>query len=332
MKVIDLENHFYDSSLVEMYSKRTEPPYYDKTSDMIIWSDSISMKQGHLLEKLLDVAESRIALMKTQGVDMAVLSSSPGLEQLDIESSIEVCRKTNDALAAVTKKFPLHFLGSAVLPVKDVDAACQELERCVKEHGFVSWHTHSNYGETSPDDAKYKPIFEKAVELGVYVYLHPQLPNNERMEGFGFTMAGPGLGFTMDTVTTITRMIVSGLFDELPKLKVVLGHLGEGIPFMLERMNNRLKFIPNPNIKCKESIEYYFQHNIMVTTSGNMCKEAFNCAKNVLGIDNIMFGSDYPYENLEDMMKFLSEDVSLTVKEREKLYYENAVTKLGLPV
>lgn len=331
MKRIDLENHFYDQSTIDALAERSEAPFYNKQENIIMWTDTISMKPDVLLNQLLDVAEVRSKLMKEQGIDVAVLSSSPGLEQLEVNESIEMCKKSNDALAEVIKKYPGQYLGSATLPVKNIDEACKELERCVKEHGFVSWHTHSNYGDTAPDDEIYRPIFKKAVELSIYVYLHPQLPNNKRTDGYGFTVAGPGLGFTMDTITTITRMIVSGLFDELPNLKVILGHLGEGIPFLLERMNNRMKFIPNPSIKCKEDVGFYFKNNIFVTTSGNMCKDAFECAKNVLGIDNILFGSDYPYESLPDMMKFLSE-LSLSEIERDKLFYKNAIVKLGLNI
>lgn len=120
----------------------------------------------------------------------------------------------------------------------------------MKEYGFVSWHTHSNYGNTAPDDPRYLPLFRKAAELGVYVYLHPQLPEGSRYAGYGFTFAGPGLGFTVDTVTTLLRMVVSGLFDEIPSLRLVLGHLGEGLPFLLDRIENRIKFLPNPAIRC----------------------------------------------------------------------------------
>ncbi|HZH60941.1 MAG TPA: amidohydrolase family protein [Metabacillus sp.] len=331
MKKIDFENHFYDQSFIDALSKRQQPPCYDPTSKVLTWSEGITMPQDILLPQLLEVAEKRSKLLKEQGIDMAVLSSSPGIEQLDVEESISLCQKANDALAEIIKKYPAQYFGSAVLPVKDPVAACHELERCVENYGFVCWHTHSNYGATSPDNEVYRPIFRKAVELGVYVYLHPQLPNGGRTDGYGFTVAGPGLGFTLDTMITITKMIVSGLFDELPDLKVVLGHLGEGIPFLLERMNNRLKFLPNPQIKCKEEASYYFKNNIMVTTSGNMCKEAFACTKNVLGIDNILFGSDYPYESLPDMMEFLA-NVPLTDVEKEKLYYKNAIDKLGIRI
>ncbi|MFP7296254.1 amidohydrolase family protein [Neobacillus niacini] len=329
MKRIDFENHFYDQSLLEAFSNRQQPPFYRKETNVITWTDAITMPQDVILPQLLEVAEKRNQLMKEQGVDIVILSSSPGPEQLDEENSIEVCRKTNDAMAAIMKKYPTQYLGSAILPVKNPVEACKELERCVKEYGFVSWHTHSNYGDGAPDEEFYFPIFQKAQELGVYVYLHPQLPNDMRVEGYGFTVAGPALGFTLDTIITITRMIVSGLFDRLPNLKVVLGHLGEGLPFLLDRMDNRVKFLPNPFIKCKEDVSYYFKNNIYVTTSGNMSKEAFICTKEVLGIDRILFGSDYPYESLPEMMHFLS-DVPLTEEEREKLFYRNAIEKLGI--
>ncbi|WP_404900546.1 amidohydrolase family protein [Priestia filamentosa] len=331
MKTIDFENHFYDQNFIDFLSQKQEPPFYNPENKVLSWTGTVNMPQDVLLPQLLEVAEERSRLMKEQGIDVTVLSSSPGLEQIEVEESIEICRKTNDTLGNIIKRYPNQYLGSAVLPVKNPEIACEELERCVKEYGFVSWHTHSNYGETAPDDKIYRPIFKKAAELGVYVYLHPQLPTGNRTDGYGFTVAGPGLGFTLDTITTITRMIVSGLFDELPNLKVVLGHLGEGIPFLLERMDNRIKFLPNPLIKCKEDISYYFKHNILVTTSGNMCEYAFACAKGVLGIDNILFGSDYPYESLPDMMNFLS-DLPLTDVEREKLFYKNAVEKLGIHI
>lgn len=323
MKRIDFENHFYDQCLIDALAARTEPPFYRADTDLIHWSNSITMPQGELLRQLLEVGEERIALMDELKIDCAVLSCSPGAEQLDPAESIRVCRATNDALYALTQRFPGHYLGSAVLPVGDVPAAEAELERCVKELGFVAWHTHSNYGETSPDNPRYRPLFQKAVELGVYVYLHPQLAHSSRVNDCGFPVAGPGLGFTLDTVTTLTRMIVGGLFDELPDLKLVLGHLGEALPFLLDRMDNRLKFLPNPKAKNQRDFSYYFHHNIYVTTSGNMSLQAFDCTRRVLGLDRILFGSDHPFEDATHMVDF-ADNLPLGEREREALYYKNA--------
>lgn len=329
MKRIDLENHFYDQCLIDALAKRTECPLYIPSDDLIRWTDAISMPQGPLLQTLLEVGEERMALMERRGITHAVLSCSPGAEQLDTVESIAVCRATNAALYTLTQSYPGRVFGSAILPVKDVDAAVEELERCVKQYGFVAWHTHSNYGDTAPDHPRYRPLFEKAAELGVYVYLHPQLPEGDRYEGYGFTFAGPGLGFTVDTVTTLLRMVVSGLLDDIPALKLVLGHLGEGLPFLMERIENRIQFLPNPLLQCKKTLSYYFKHNIWVTTSGNMSQEAFRCTKDVLGIDHILFASDYPFESVTDMTDFVDR-LPLTDEERAKLSYQNAEHILGI--
>ena len=286
---IDLENHFYAPCLIDALAQRSQPPFYDRATDQIHWTEDVCMPQGELLQRLLEVGEHRLSLLEQQGITHAVLSCSPGAEQLEPAKSIAVCQ----------------------------------------EYGFVSWHTHSNYGNTAPDDPRYLPLFRKAAELGVYVYLHPQLPEGSRYAGYGFTFAGPGLGFTVDTVTTLLRMVVSGLFDEIPSLRLVLGHLGEGLPFLLDRIENRIKFLPNPAIRCRRPLRYYFQHNIWVTTSGNMSPEAFRCTQDVLGMDHILFASDYPYESVEDMMAFLR-GIPLNEADYARLYYQNAEALLGI--
>ena len=209
---IDLENHFYAPCLIDALAQRSQPPFYDRATDQIHWTEDVCMPQGELLQRLLEVGEHRLSLLEQQGITHAVLSCSPGAEQLEPAKSIAVCQATNAALYELTRAHPGRLFGSAILPVKDVAAAERELERCVKEYGFVSWHTHSNYGNTAPDDPRYLPLFRKAAELGVYVYLHPQLPEGSRYAGYGFTFAGPGLGFTVDTVTTLLRMVVSGRY------------------------------------------------------------------------------------------------------------------------
>ena len=329
MLKIDLENHFYDQSVINALAERTEPPYCTSDHSSIQWTNLIDMPQEKLLPLLLDVGEMRKKKMEKNGISTAVISCSPGPEQLDLPQSIDVCRKTNTALYELTKRYPGLYLGSAILPVNDPQEACKELEKCAKEYGFVAWHTHSNYGKHSPDEELYRPIFKKAAELGIYVYIHPQLPDDDKIGMYGFTLAGPGLGFTIDTITTLTKMVVSGLFDDIPDLKVVLGHLGEAIPFLLDRMDNRLTFIPNSKIKSKQTLRYYFEHNILVTTSGNMSPEAFQCTKSVLGADHICFGSDYPYEDIDLTTKFLDE-VPMSQEERETIFFKNAINKLHI--
>ena len=331
MQRIDLEYHFYDSCVIDALAERKDYPYYDKSADMIHWNSSIAEPQGKRLEMLLDTSEERIALMDKCGITTSVISSAPVVEMLDRDTCIRACRETNDAINRMVKQYPGRFLGSAVLPVMAVPEACEELERCVKEYGFVAWETHSNYGQTSPDEDFYRPIFQKAAELGVYVYLHPTLEYSSRVFDSGFSVAGPGLGFTVDTLITITKMIIGGLFDEVPELKIVLGHLGEGLPFLLKRMENRFAFIPNNRLKNKQKLGFYFKNNIWVSTSGNMSEEAFECTVKALGIDHIVLGTDYPFENPGAMIDFL-EGLGLDEEQRSMVFYKNAEEFLGIRV
>lgn len=239
------------------------------------------------------------------------------------QDTLDLCQLLNNDLAATVASHPKRFVGLGTLPMQAPELAVKEMERCVKELGFVGWHTHSNYGETAADHPRYRPLFHKAEELGIYVYLHPQLAHKSRVDDCGFPVAGPGLGFTLDTMTTLTRMIVGGLLDEVPNLKLVLGHYGEALPFLLDRMDNRLAFLPNPKAKNQHNFSYYFHKNIYVTTSGNMSNEAFECTRRVLGLDRILFGSDYAFENPKEMVEYVK-NLPLGEKEREMLYCKNA--------
>ncbi len=328
MKLIDLEHHFYDQSTIDAMAARKGYPNYDPKKDVINWFDNLSMPQGMLLKKLLDVSESRVKMMDKLGISTAVLSTSQGVEDIDPPESIELARKANDAAYKLTQEFPGRYLGSAILPTKDVDAAIYELERCVKELGFVAWHTHSNLRGASLEEERFLPLFKKAAELGVYIYLHPNLPDMPELYNYGFTMAGPGAGFTVDTMLTILKLIGNGVFDKVPETKMLVGHLGESIPFLMDRIDNRMNFLPNPALKNEREPSYYFKHNIQVTTSGNMSPEAFECTKKVFGIDNIMFGSDYAFEDPGEMVSYVT-NLDLTQFERELLYYKNAEKLIG---
>jgi len=314
-----------------MMEKRSDPPYYRKDTDIVTWKGSFLTPQNKIRPLLLDMGEKRIAHMDEIGIDTAIVSCFRGIEFIDGSESIEMSRLTNDALYEMTQKYPGRYLGAASLPVHETAAACYELERCVKELGFVAWHTFSNYGDRAPEDPAYRPIFKKAEELGVYVYLHPNLDNNPRVQEYGFTLAGSAMGFTLDTLITVTKLIMSGIFDEMPKLTIMLGHLGEALPFLIARLDNRVKKVANSPIKCVREPGYYIRNNILVTTSGNMLTEAFLCTRDVLGIDRILMGTDYPHESAEEMVTFL-EELPISAIEREAVYYKNAEEKLGIRV
>ena len=330
MKLFDLEHHFYDPSVVEaMINRKGGYPYLDEAAKVIHWTEKITMPFDALRDKLTDVGDGRLAILDRVGITTAVISHSQALEELDPSESIGLTKKANDTMYEMTQKYPGRYLGSASLPVKDTDAACKELERCVTELGFVAWHTHSNYIDSGPNEERFLPIFEKAADLGIYVYLHPTLPIYKDLEEYEFTFAGPAAGFTIDTMVMTLKLIVSGLFDRVPNTKLVLGHFGEAIPFLLDRIDNRLNFLPNPKCKNLRKPSDYFRDNIYVTTSGNMSHAAFRCTKDVLGIEKIIFGSDYCYESIDAMTDFIKE-LEITEEEREMLFFRNAEKLMGI--
>ncbi|MCC8122385.1 MAG: amidohydrolase family protein [Oscillospiraceae bacterium] len=333
MKRIDLECHYLTEDMLSVFGKRTSAPFFQKETRLLTYVDDAVFPVDLFYDGLTDLAEKRINMMNENQIDISVLSPSPGVEQLPKEVSVPLARKVNDTLALAIDAHPGRFLGGAVLPVKDPEAACLELERCVKELGFVAWYVSSNFGDTGPDDAVYRSIFHKAEELGIFVYLHPYNPPEERFKGFGFAFNGAALGFTADAMRTLTRMILSGLMDECPRLKIVLGHLGESLPFLMERMDNRLSVIKEPRLKNKKSFSQYFKGdgNVLVTVSGNMSPPAFQCTQTVMGLDRIMFASEYPYEKTDDMIAFV-DNLPLSDAERQLVYGGNASRHLGLPV
>ncbi len=252
------------------------------------------------------------------------MASSAALEELSEKEAVYFAKKSNDAVAEIIKKYPSRFLGAAVLPTPYVDEAIKELERCVKELGFKYWHTHSNYKDEHLYEEKYLPLLAKAEELGCAFYVHPQASDDKDMKDMGYVYSSPGLGFGLDAMKTSLRLILNGTFDKFPNLRMILGHLGEFFPFIIDRVDNRFEWIKDEEVKMKHKVSYYFKNkNVVVTTSGNMSKSAFECTKKAFGIDSIIFGSDYPYECLSNMMKFMN-SLDLTEEEKEKVFHLNA--------
>ena len=275
-------------------------------------------------DTITDLGEGRIAEMDNAGIDMQVLSFSAGIASLSAERAVPLCRTINDRLYQATQAYPTRFSAFAQLPEQDVPAACAELEWCMKELHFFGWNTFSNFGSKHLDDPEFYPLLEKAAELGAVVYLHPAFPTEDpRFQGWGRQLMG-GLGYTLDTAITIIRLICSGVFDKLPDLKMILGHLGEGIPFYLDRMCGKSETpeskLPAVNV---HDFRYYFEHNIWVTNSGNFSKPAYNCTRDVLGKERILFGSDYPYESMQEAVTF-TDSVEADEKDLAGLYAGNA--------
>lgn len=330
MRKIDFEAHYYTKDFLEAISNRVDIPSF-RTSDQSMHHGG----DGHIgirpiIPKLLELGEKRLVDMDEAGVDVAILSASLGVEQLPEEMGCREAKQINDALGKAISEHPDRYKGYAVLNVKNVHAAVKELERCRKEYGFVGWNAFSNYGEQKLDDPEMYTLFETAVKLGMFVYIHPTVPVAECFCGWGPALATSGLGFAEDVAVALTRLILSGIFDKLPELKIVIGHSGEAFPFLIQRLDDafiRAKWMDVS--KNKKMPSEYFKTNIWVTTSGNFSVPAFECAYKTFGIERLLFGSDYPMESLVQSVEFI-DNLLISVKGAEKIYYQNAENYFGL--
>lgn len=338
MKKIDFEAHFFSKGQLKILTENVGLPRLTDVDDDAkrrLWhTPDVQQPYGNpLLNSLSGIGEKRLAVMNACGIDVQILSvTAPSIDQLEPELGVTLAKESNDELAEVIKQYPSRFMGYAVLAPKAPEAAAQELERAVTQLGFVGWNTHSNIGGAYLDEERFLPIFSKAESLGIPVYLHPTIPAFPQARTYGFPLAGPALGFGMEVALTMLRLIYSGLFDKHPGLKIILGHLGEGLPFIMERIDWAYvrPFAPSLRPKNVKKPSYYLRNNVWVTTSGNYYKPAFTCTTEALGIDRILLGTDYPYEASRECIDFI-EGLSLSDGEKEKIYHKNA-TQLGISV
>ena len=334
MKRIDFETHFATPEWVDALYKNTGYPRMvenkqDKTRRLYFTPTAVEPFGDDLLNRLLDLDRNRFKDMDAAGIDIQILSlTAPGVEQFDPETGAKLAGHANDVLAETIQKHPQRFSGFAALAPKDPETAVKELERAVKDLGLRGWKTHSNYGDAYLDDKRFWPILAKAQELDVPIYLHPTAPMISQLQAYGFALAGAPFGFGIETSMVMMRLILSGIFDTFPNLKIILGHLGEGLPFVLQRIDFpyvRPHFKKDPGFRpdLNKKPSEYLRHNMWVTTSGNYLPAAFMCTRDALGIDRILLSTDYPYEDAGECVQFL-ESLPLSATEKEKVYYQNA--------
>ena len=248
----------------------------------------------------------------------------------DFFDAIADREKINDALGSAIAQYSDRFKGYAVLNVKNIQSAVRELERCRKKYGFVGWNAFSNYGSQNLDDPDMYVLFETVVNLGMFVYIHPTVPVADCFKGWGPALATSGLGFAEDTAVALTRLILSGIFDRLPELKIVIGHSGEAFPFLIQRLDDAYLRSKWTNLaKNKKMPSEYFGTNIWMTTSGNFSVPAFQCAYDTFGSERIMFGTDYPMEDMIRSVEFVDK-LPISIVDAEKVYYKNAEKYFGL--
>jgi uncharacterized protein len=318
MRTITLEEHF------------APPGFLDGAGRALRDNMQRSGPRGQqIIEQLPDIGAKRIAEMDAAGIDMQVLSlNAPGNEQLEPAASEKLARASNDFLHEAVRAHPQRFAGLAALPTLLPDKAAAELDRCIRELGFrgalINGHSRGRY----MDDKFFWPIFERAEALSAPIYLHPTRPPQAVVEaqyaGFApevnFVFSTSGFGWHIETAIHVIRLILGGVFDRFPKLQVVIGHLGESIPFMLPRLDRNL---PPALTKLQRPLGDYLRQNVHYTFGGFNFPATFLDLLLEVGVDRIMFSVDYPYGSMAAARAFL-EQLPVSAADRARIAHGNA--------
>lgn len=278
--VVALEEHYWDADLLATFPGKE------------------GKRVGDVEQRLFDMGALRLQEMDEAGIDMQVLShGAPGTQKMEGELAVRMARQTNDRLAAFIATNPARFSGLALLPTPAPEAAADELERAVKDLKLKGAMVHGLTNGKFLDEKQFWPIFARAEAFDVPIYLHPSFPApavidvyyKEYVAAFP-ELIGPALGFTVEAATQAIRLVLSGVLAKHPKLKLILGHLGEGIPFLLWRIDQSLS-----RTNAGASFKDLFRRNFYLTTSGNFSDTALTASIAEMGVDRIMFSVDWPF-------------------------------------
>jgi predicted TIM-barrel fold metal-dependent hydrolase len=322
MKIIALEEGFLTQSVLKLIADSSSSDAYTmKTSAAFVGTD--------VIEAYLDLGEGRIAAMDEAGIDMQVLSfSAPQIA--DTEAAARVMAEANDEAAKAVKQYPSRFAAFAALAATDPKAAVAEFERALTKLGFVGGFICGSINGEFLDDKKYWPILECAEAHHAPIYLHPYYPLPALMQTYfkgREELSAPVWGFMVDASCHFLRLLTAGVFDQFPELKIILGHLGESIPYNLDRINSRLSAFAQD--KLQRSPSDYIRDNLVITTSGNFSPQSVLCAIGTIGVDNILFSADWPNESNRTAVDFLRH-LPIGKTDLEKIAHENAERVLGL--
>lgn len=298
---------------------------------------------AELSGRLIDPEKRRLREMDANGMETMILSlNAPAVQAIpDVARAADVARRANDDLADKVARRPDRFQGLAALPLQDPDLAAAELTRCIRDLGFVG-ALANGFSEIGDSDAplyydlpQYRPFWAVCAELGAPFYLHPRnpLPQDARIYDGHPWLMGPGWAFGQETAVHALRLMGSGLFDDHPDLQIVVGHMGEGLPFNIWRVDNKNAWTKKPGSSgpqpARKSFTEYFRENFHITVSGNYCTEALFCAMQVIGADRILFSTDWPFENVDYSAAWM-DSVDIGEADRLKIGRTNALRLFGI--
>lgn len=348
MKVIAFEEHYKLPAISEEHANEANTSAMDLLKQAGYGGTG---SQGEWPPGIHDLGEGRIAAMDAAGIDVQILSHSvPGPETLEPSAAVELARQANDAAAAAVALHPDRFHGFATLPMRDPAAAASELERAVREHGFVGALINGHIDGRYLDDTFFWPVFESAESLGVPIYLHPTVPPQPVIDTYysGFEpkisarLSGAGVGWHIDTGIHCLRLILGGVFDRFPRLQVIVGHQFEALSWIGWRAD--YSFSVN-DTGLRRTVKDYLRENFYggilagdffnqepgeTDPSWSLSFNAYLAMVNVIGIDRVVFTADYPYGNAKAARQFLDQ-MPINPIDKEKIAHLNAERLLGLP-
>ena len=329
MKIITVEEHFMSRKVNE------------KIKEIMIKNGDVNPSMFNYIDNFVEnslitnLDEKRIAYMDKVGVDAQVVGygNNPPMN-LSKKESVELCKLANDELYNATKKYPGRFYGYATIPVDDPKEAVKEIERCIKKLGFVGVMIQGSFQGHFLDEKRFFPIFEKCAELDVPMYFHPggvgQNITNAYYKGdwsdeVTRTFSGYGIGWHYDVGVHIVRLILAGILDKLPNLKIIIGHWGELIPYYFDRLDMGLnQYVTG----LKHPISYYFKNNIYTNPSGMFFKDDMDFCLKTMGADHILWGQDFCYLNNQfvntDNVRSFLEEYDIDAESKEKIAHINA--------
>ncbi|HKV04278.1 MAG TPA: amidohydrolase family protein [Candidatus Acidoferrales bacterium] len=332
LRLVATEEAFATPEQVDFFRRAAASSWADP--DVVMWRSFLGNET--ILRRLLDVETERLSIMDQFGINVHLLSlTSPGVQLLDADAGTALARSANDRLAETVKKHPARFAGLATFAPQDPNRAAKEIDRAINDlklNGMiVNSHTNSEY----LDNQKYWAIFEALSALNVPLYIHPRnVPQHvEDLMDARLNLDGAIWGFQMDTGLHAMRLIVSGVFDKFPNLQIVLGHMGEAVPYWLYRMDymyNVYTAAGRGRTRTKKMPSEYVKKNFMITTSGVNDHTVLKFCHEVLGPENVMFAIDYPYQETKGAAEFIT-SAPLPQADLEKIAHANAERVFRIP-
>ena len=320
------QDHTRKIALEEHFLLPEFKPYFETTAINI--SPELF---GRAFDALHDFGDRRLEAMDAGGIDMSILSlAGPGVQvEADTKVAIQRATECNDFLAEKMRDQP-RFGGLAHLPMQEPAAACRELERCMTELGYQGAMINGATNGVYLDDDRYSPFWECAQSLGAPVYIHPSNPTAMPPMYDGHSeLYGPVWSWTVETANHALRLVFGGVFDRFPDAKLVLGHMGETLPYQLWRFDSRWKICNAGERTLKLAPSDYFRRNMWITTSGACSDEPLKCALAALGEDRVLFSVDYPFEQTLLATQWI-EQADISTEVRHKVCSENAKSLFGL--